>query len=136
MKELKNVVLPAKVQILRGAVFRQSNPAIVGLRIIAGKLKNNASLMKQDGSNAGEIKSMQNEGENIQEAIKNQEVAISLPKITIGRQLHEDDILYTNIPEEHFIKLKKLKKFLNQDEVELLKEIAKIKRESNPMWGV
>jgi len=39
-------------------------------------------------------------------------------------------------PEEHFRTLRKLKKYLNDDEIHLLKEIADIKRKANPTWGI
>ncbi len=135
-RELSSVVFPAKVQILVGTVFRQSNPAIVGVRVLGGRLRSNSPLMKVDGSSIGEIKSIQSEGENVQEAKKNQEVAISLPKITVGRQIDEDMILYSDLPEDDFIKLKKLKRFLNSEEIEVLKEIVLIKRRTNQLWGI
>src|SRR3989344_1644608 len=133
-KELENLVYPAKIQVLRGCVFRQSNPCVVGIRVISGVLKNDTPLMKDDGSKCSEVKSMQNEGENLQKAEKNQEAAIAIPHITVGRQIFEDTILYSDLSEEDFIKLKKLKKLLKHDEIEVLKEIALIKRKENPLW--
>ena len=59
-----------------------------------------------------------------------------MPKVTIGRQIDEDYILYSDLQEKDFIKLKKLKSFLNRDEIELLKEIAELKRKSSPLWGI
>jgi len=135
-KELKSIVFPAKVQIMRGCVFRQNNPAIVGVRVIAGKLRNGSPLIKGDGSKGGEIKSIQLDGDNVSEAKLHDEVAISLPGITVGRHVVEDTILYTDIPEADFVKLKKLKKFLKSDEIEILKEIANIKRKTAPLWGI
>ena len=44
--------------------------------------------------------------------------------------------MYTDIPEEDFKKLKELKKHLSKTEMEVLKEIAEIKRKNNPVWGV
>jgi translation initiation factor 5B len=92
--------------------------------------------MKENGNKIGKVKSMQLEKENIAEALKGQEVAIALPEVTAGRQINEDDILYSNLNEQEFIRLKKLKKYLNSDEIEVLKEIAEIKRKDNPIWGV
>ena len=40
------------------------------------------------------------------------------------------------LTEEEFKKLKKLAKYLKEDEVELLKEIARKKREANAIWGI
>ena len=135
-KDLENLTVPCKVQILRGCVFRQSNPAVVGVMILGGKLKNNTPLMKEDGSKLSKVESMQLEGEFIPEAEKGKEVAIALKGITVGRQIDENDILYSDVPEGDFVKLKALKKYLNSEEIEILKEIALIKRKQNPVWGV
>ncbi|MEK6934412.1 MAG: translation initiation factor IF-2 [Nanoarchaeota archaeon] len=135
-RQLEDVTYPAKIQILRGCIFRQSNPAVVGVRIIGGILRNSVALIKEDGSKCSEVKSMQSDSENIQEAGRNKEVAISIPGVIVGRHIDEDTILYSDIKEEEFTKLKKLKKLLNRDDIEVLKEIAIIKRKNNPMWGV
>jgi len=135
-KQLMHLVYPAKIQILRGTIFRQSHPAIFGIRVLEGKLKNDTPLMRKDGVSIGSIKSMQVEGKNLVEIEKNKEAAISLPKVTVGRQVDEDSLLYSDIPENDFVILKKLKKFLKSDEIELLKEIALIKRKIRPLWGI
>ena len=83
-----------------------------------------------------QIKSIQKEQESINEAEKNQQVAVSLPKVTVGRQINEGDILYSAVPEEDFRKLKQFKKYLTQEEIGILKEIAQISRKKNPVWGI
>ena len=135
-KELLNITKPCKLQILPGCVFRQSNPAVVGVLVFKGQLKNNIPLIKSNGDKVSEIKSMQLEGKNVELAVKNNEVAISLPNVIVGRQIKEKDILLSDIKEEEFIKLKKLKKYLNNEEIDVLKEIAEIKRRKYPMWGI
>ena len=75
-------------------------------------------------------------GKSISKAEKNQQVAASLSGVAIGRQIFEGDILYSAIPEEDFIKLKKVKQYLKKEEIEVIKEIAEIKRKKNPLWGV
>ena len=92
--------------------------------------------MKKDGSKVGEIKSMQLEKKNIEKAEKDKEIAISIPGVTVGRQIEEDDILLSDIDEEDFKKLREMKRFLSNDEIEILKEIALIKRKENNMWGL
>ncbi len=134
-KSLENLTLPYKIKILPHCVFRQSNPAIVGIEVMAGKLKINTPLMK-DGKELTHIKSIQYEKENIQELETGKQAAISLPGIAIGRQIKEGDILYSFMSEDNFRKLKKLKKFLNDKEISTLKEIAEIMRKSNDFWGV
>ena len=56
--------------------------------------------------------------------------------VTVGRQIKEGDVLYSAIPEEDFRKLKEFKKLLSDDEKETMKEMAKIMRKNQPMWGV
>ncbi|MFH1638244.1 MAG: translation initiation factor IF-2, partial [Candidatus Woesearchaeota archaeon] len=134
-EELSGLVKPAKMQILQGCVFRQSSPCIVGVQIIGGTLTADVDLIKIDGSKAGHLKSIQCEQETVKDAKKNSEVAISLPGITAGRQVKEGDILIVNVPENDFKKLKELKKLLTAEEIELLKELAEIKRKEKKMWG-
>lgn len=135
-KELEGLTKPCKLQIIPNCVFRQNNPAVVGVEVLLGTATLGVPLMKSDGSRASEIKSMQLEGDNIQEAEKGKQVAIALPHLTVGRQIFESDILYSDIPEQDFVQFKKLKKYLKQDEIILLKEIAEIKRRENAVWGV
>ena len=135
-KEIAYLYRPCKLQVMKGYVFRQNNPAIVGIDVLAGTLKVGTPLMKKDGIAITEAKSIQQEQENIEKAEKGKQVAVSLPNVTVGRQIHEDDILYSAIPEEHFRKLKEFKKYLAQEEISILKEIAEIMRKNNPMWGV
>ncbi len=127
---------PCKIQLMKGYVFRQNNPAIAGFEVLAGTLNVGTPLMKKDGIVITEVKSIQQEQENIEKAEKGKQVAVSLPNITIGRQLHEGEILYSAIPEEHFKKFKEFKKNLAHEEIGILKEIAEIMRKQNPMWGI
>ena len=135
-QDMAQLTMPCKLEILKGYVFRQSNPAVVGVEVIVGKIKTDTPLIKQDGKDVGRLKSIQLEQENITEAEKGKQVAISIPDVTVGRQINEGDILLSNISEEEFRQLKKFKKYLNADEIEILKQIAEIKRKTKPIWGV
>jgi len=134
--EIDLLVRPCKLQIMKGYVFRQNNPAVVGVDILSGTLKVSTPLMKKDGNRITEVKSIQQDQENVEKAERGKQVAVSLPKVTVGRQINEGDILYSAIPDNDFRKFKELKKHLTQDEKEILKEIASIMREKNPVWGV
>ncbi len=135
-KELEKVVRAFKMQVLPGCIFRQSNPAVVGVRVLGGIVQSGVALMKKDGTKVSYVKSLQKEKETVDKAIKNDELAVAIPDIMVGRQLHENDVLYADLDELHFVKLKVLKKYLKEDEVEVLKEIAEIKRKFNPVWGI
>ncbi len=134
--KLESLTRPAKIQVIRGCIFRQSNPCVLGVKVLGGKLSSDVDLIKKDGSNAGHIKSMQIEKETVDKAEKGDEVAISLPGITGGRQVLEEDTLYVDITENEFKELKKFKKLLSKDEIDTLKEFAEIKRKVNPAWGI
>ncbi len=135
-KGLDALIKPCKIKILKGYIFRQNNPAVVGIEVIAGILRTGTPLMKKDGNTVTEVKAIQDKQENLNEAKKEQQVAISLPGVTMGRQLHEEDVLYSAIPESHFKTYKEFKKQLSHEEREVLKEIADIMRNTNPMWGI
>ncbi len=134
-RELDLVVMPCKFQILPGYVFRQNNPAIVGVEVLAGILKTGMPVLK-NGKEISEIKTVQLDKEDISEAKKEQKVAVSMGRVTVGRQINENDVLYSAIPEEDFRKLKKMKKHLKSEEIETLKEIAGQMRKEKPMWGI
>ena len=129
------MVRPCKLEVLKNYTFRQNNPAVVGVDVIEGILKVDMPVMK-DGKKLTEIKSIRQEKDNLTRVEKGKQVAISMDKVTIGRQINEGDILFSAIPEEDFRKLKNLTKHLSKPEIELLKEIAAIMRKGNPVWGV
>ena len=135
-RKLSFVTKPCKLQILRGYVFRQSNPAIVGIDVLMGSLKTGTPLMKKDGIAITEVKNIQHDKENVESVEKGKQVAVSLTKVTVGRQINEGDILYSAVNEGDFRKLKELKKYLAPEEKGLLKEIASIMREKNTVWGI
>lgn len=134
-KELEGITRPFKIKVLKNCIFRQSNPCVVGVEVLDGILRSGVPAFVLDGKEC-EIKSIQDEGKNIPEAKKGEQVAVSIPGICAGRQIKEGDILYSDINEEEFKKLKKLKKYLNESEVEVLKEIADIKRKEKSTWGI
>jgi len=133
--EVDMLVRPCKVIIMPGYVFRQNNPAVVGVDILEGKIKTGIRLMK-NVEPLTTVKSIQVEKKNIPVAEKGKQVAISLDKVTIGRQICEEDVLYSVIPESDFRKLKELKKYLTPGEISILKEIAEMMRKENQLWGI
>ncbi|MDO8661363.1 MAG: translation initiation factor IF-2, partial [Candidatus Woesearchaeota archaeon] len=135
-QELHGLVSPAKILLLNGYVFRQSNPAVMGVEILSGRLLPNTTLMKENGQEVALVKQAQNEQKAVAEAKRGSRVSIAMPDVIVGRHIKEGEILYSMIPEEHFRKYKEMKETLTTDEKELLKEIAVIMRVKNPVWGV
>ena len=134
--ELDVVTKPCKIQLMKGYVFRQSNPAVVGVDVLMGTLKVGTTLMKKDGHALTTVKGIQMDQENIEKAEKGKQVAVSLDRVMVGRQIVEGDVLYSYVSEEDFRKMKELKQHLNQQDKDVLKEIASIMRKENPLWGI
>ena len=135
-ERLEAVIRPGAVRILPDCVFRQSKPAVVGVQVIGGIVRTQVNLMREDGANVGVVKGIQAHNENQGSATVGQEVAISIDGPTVGRQIHEGDILYVNIPEKHArIVEMELKPKLAQDEREVLEDFLEIKRKKDPFWG-
>ncbi len=135
-KELIGLVRPAKVKYLRGCTFRQNNPCVIGVEVISGTLRSDVDLIKGNGDAIAHIKTVEYERESIAEAEKGKQVAISLPGVTAGRQIQEEEFFYVDMNEENFRKLKEFKKLISQDEIQVLKELAEIKRKANNFWGI
>ena len=135
-QRIKSLTLPCKIKILPGFIFRQSNPAVVGAEVLNGTLKKDIELMDDQGKIIATVKTIQLDGKDIDKAEKGKEVAVAFPGVTVGRQINTEDILYANIPEGDYLQFKKYKKFLNGDEIEILKEIAEIKRKGKKTWGI
>lgn len=129
-RELDKLVRPGKIKILPGYVFRRSNPAIVGVRVLEGVIKPSYPLVRSDGRKIGRIAQIQDRGKAISKAIKGMEVAISIEgHVVIGRHVKEGDELYVDVPDEHAIKLlTEYRQYLNDDEVEFLKELLRMKK--------
>tara|TARA_Y100000310_G_scaffold345052_1_gene461415 strand:+ start:6415 stop:8136 length:1722 start_codon:yes stop_codon:yes gene_type:complete len=135
-KQLEELTRPVKIKILKGCIFRQSGPCVVGVTVEAGTLKTNTRMINANGSKASYIKSIQHENKNVNEIESGKDVAISLPDLTVGRQIKEEDILYSDLSESEFRSLKEMKDLLRKEEIEILKEIAQIKRKEKKTWGL
>jgi len=134
-KRRKDYIHPGKVKFLPEYVFRINHPAVIGVRVLAGRIKSDTKLMKEDGRAVGRIKSIQSENKTVEEAIQGEEVAISIEGVTVGRQIKGNDILYTDIPAEDAKKLRDID-VLNPDEKDVLEKITEIKRKTDKFWGI
>ncbi|MDR0309609.1 MAG: translation initiation factor IF-2 [Candidatus Methanoplasma sp.] len=125
---------PAKFRILPNCIFRASKPAIVGIRVLAGRIRIGQRLIGSDGKDAGRIKSIHSGEDTLKEAKQGEEVAIGIDGVTAGRQINEDDIIYVDLLESAVKQLAVLD--INEDERAALKETVDIKRKGDPFWGM
>jgi translation initiation factor 5B len=134
-KRREDFTHPGMIKFLPEYVFRVSHPAVIGVRILGGRIKVDMRLMDQEGKSIGSIKGLQSENKSITEALQGAEVAISIDGVTVGRQIKGGDIFFTDIPESDAKKLK-LMDVLNEDEKDVLNKIFDIKRKTNKFWGM
>jgi translation initiation factor 5B len=125
-----------KIQFLKGYVFRRNNPAVFGAEILIGKLRQKISVMNENGKKIGVIHQIQNEGKNLEVADKGTQVALSIKGPTIGRQINEGDIFYTdlNSKQAKFL-LERFSNRLNEEEQEAFNFILSKRRETDPAFG-
>jgi translation initiation factor 5B len=136
-QEFDNLVKPAKMRILEGYVFRRAKPAIVGVEILAGKIKPKSVLVRaEDGEEIGEIQQIQEKGKALPEAEKGMQVAISMDKPIVGRHIFEKDTLYVKVPEPHAkVLLTTFMDRLTSEEQEALNEYTNLMRKKTPFWA-
>ncbi len=139
MKELEEarrvtIVHPGKFRILDDKIFRLCKPAIVGVRVLAGRIKPEQKILRRDGRVVGTIKSIRDGDKTLDKAEQGEEVAIAISGVTIGRQMKPGDDLYIDIPEGDARKLRDIQ--LSFDENRILEEIREIKKEEQPFWGM
>ncbi len=128
------ITFPGKFKILPEYIFRLSKPAIVGVRVLGGRIRVGQRILREDGRVVGRIKSIRSGENNVLEAIMGEEVAIAIDGVTVGRQVKAGETYYVDIPEEHARKLFKMN--LSYEDKEVLEEIARIKRKEKPFWGL
>jgi len=126
----------SKFQFLKGFIFRRNDPAVFGAEIQTGKLRQKVHVKNEDGKKVGTIHQIQESGKAIEEATAGMEVAVSIKEPTIGRQINEGDIFYTDLNSRQAKQL--LERFyhrLNDSEKEVLNMIVAKKRISDPTFA-
>ena len=117
-----------KLEVLPKFVFRNSNPAIFGVRVVSGRLRAGLNLIDDKDEDVGRVKGIQHDKESVDKAIEGQEIAISLPGVNFERRLKDTRYLYSNLSAKQFNEFKKNKDLLSASEIRTLQEIAGIKK--------
>ncbi|CCQ34530.1 putative translation initiation factor IF-2 protein [Halorhabdus tiamatea SARL4B] len=136
---LENITRPARFQILDDHTFRQSDPAVVGVEILSGTIVRNSNVARFDGSEperVGQLKGIQDEGEDVDQARAGERVAVSIDGPTVGRDIEEGDELWIELPEKHAkILEQELTEEIPADEREALSMYLDKRRNRDPFWG-
>ena len=134
--KLSTIAPPAKFKALPGMFFRRSDPAVFGVEIVAGRLKPKVRVMDSSGVELGVVEQIQENAKPVPEATKGMQVAISVRGPTLGRQIKENDIIYS-FPTSHDVKLlrNELSGTLKEDDKEALDEIVSVRSAKDIMYG-
>ena len=126
----------SKFTFLKGFIFRNNNPAVFGIRVDIGNLRQKVPFMNKDGKKIGVIHQLQQDGKTVTSVKVGQEVACSVQNITIGRQIVEEDVFYT-LPSSSDAKklLNKFAQKLSSEERNTLNEIVEIQRKRDAAYG-
>ncbi|WEL18060.1 Translation initiation factor 2 (IF-2) [Halorhabdus sp. SVX81] len=136
---LDNITRPARFRILEDHTFRQSDPAVVGVEILSGTIVRNSNVARFEGSEperVGQLKGIQDEGDDVDEARAGERVAVSIDGPTVGRDIEEGDELWIELPEKHAkILEQELTEEIPADEREALSMYLDKRRNKDPFWG-
>jgi translation initiation factor 5B len=127
-ESLGSIIRPGKIELIPDYVFRQNNPAVVGVKV-HGVIKPRTALINESGKRIGTILQIQDRSVSIDEATDGMEVAVSIRGPTIGRQVKNNEILYVDVPDKQILAIRK--KFLDDlsfPEQKVLEELTTIKR--------
>lgn len=128
----EKIVYPGRILLLPDHTFRVSKPAVVGVRVLGGRIHIGQRLLK-DGVSVGQIKSIRSGEDSMKEAKQGDEVAVAIDGVIVGRQVEEEDVLLVDVPESHAKRLRKMS--LSAVESEILGELLEIHRREDHFWG-
>jgi translation initiation factor 5B len=136
---LDNITRPARFQILQDHTFRQNDPAVVGVEVLSGTIKKNSNVVKFEGNDptrVGQLKGIQEQGDDVDEARSGNRVSVAIDGPTVGRQIEEGDELWIEVPEKHAkILEQELADDIPVDELEALQMYLDKQRKRDPFWG-
>ena len=126
----------SKFTFLKGMVFRNNDPAVFGIRVDVGTIKQKIPFMNMKGRKVGNIHQLQLDKKTVTSAKTGDEVACSVRDVTIGRQIFEEEVYYT-FPPSHEAKqlLNRFMHKLSTEEQEVLNEIVRIQREKEAAYA-
>ena len=126
-EKLLGLATICKLEILHQYQFRNSNPAIFGVKVLGGRAKVGIPLIDETGEEVSRIKGLQLDKASVEQAVEGQELAMSLPGINFDRRLGDKKYLYADISARQFKQFKDNKDLLSASELRILQEIAQMK---------
>ncbi len=107
--------------------------SIVGVEVLDGIIKPKYPLINSRGQRIGQVVRIQDQGKDVGEAGPGKQVAVSIDKPMVGRQINEGDALYVDVPPQHARVLSsKFKEHLTPGELALLNELPTLTAGATP----
>jgi translation initiation factor 5B len=122
-----SIVFPGQIEVMPNTCFRVSHPAIFGVTVMRGRIRQGYALVNDAGVVIGRIKGIQNEKVPVETAKRGDSVAVSMDEPTFGRQVREGQILYTRVAgtDERLLR-GEYSGLISQEELALLDEIHEV----------
>lgn len=119
-----------RLRVLPGCCFRVSKPAICGVKVEVGRLRPGATLIDENGTQVGTVRSIQSAKVSVAEAKEGDEVALSVDEAVYGRDICEGKQLMTYVPKQDAdLYAEKYSNHLSEEELALLAHILRITRQ-------
>lgn len=134
-REFSSLTPICKFRVLEGYIFRRSNPAIFGVEVLVGRLRQKTQVMNSDGKVVGTVHQIQDKGKPLDEAPKGSQVAISMMEPMVGRHIFEKEVLYS-LPKEAEVRTLKEKYLsrLSPEEQQVLDETIQVRKKVQPTY--
>lgn len=131
----EKICIPCELVLLPGHIFRKSHPAIFGVEILRGRLRQKMRLMTSSGTDVGYVKQIQERGNPVSELSVPSQAAVSIDGAIVGRTIKEQERLFT-LPTEQEVKAlrEQFGHLLTEDERVLLEELITRRRKVVPIY--
>ncbi len=125
----KTIVFPGLIKVIPNTCFRVSHPAVFGVDVEIGRIKEGYVLIDEEGKRVGKLAGVQNNGVALKEAKKGESVAVSVDGATFGRGIKEHMEMYVLVDYDSEQLLKtRFSDLIDADEKSLLERIIEIRK--------
>lgn len=95
-----DIMLPSRIRVIPDLIFNVGEPAIVGVEIQEGILKNNSVVKNDNGCIVGKITSIKQNNNEIEQIKSGQKSSIKIKDCKVGRDISESENLFIVPPED------------------------------------
>jgi len=124
-KLLKEVTYPCKIKVMKNCIFRISKPAIVGVKVLVGKLVPGVTLIGSNGEEIGTVEGIQTDGNKLNVLEYDKEAAISIKGATYLKDFSEDSVFTVNLSLDSIKKLEDIGYQFTREEEGLISDAMK-----------